>query len=147
MPGAKFFPDAKVNFAENMLRDADDTIVISAYGEDGRHQSLTRRELYDKAMALAGWLQQAGVDKGDRVAAYAPNVPETIIMMLAASTLGAVFSCCSPDFGYDGVRDRFGQIEPKILLACDGYHYASKAIDRLPLVADLVAAVDRKSVV
>ena len=141
MPGAKFFPDAKVNFAENMLRDADDTIAISAYGEDGRHQSLTRRELYDKAMALAGWLQQAGVVKGDRVAAYAPNVPETIIMMLAASTLGAVFSCCSPDFGYDGVRDRFGQIEPKILLACDGYHYASKAIDRLPLVADLVAAV------
>ena len=141
MPGATFFPDAKVNFAENMLRDADDTIAVSAYGEDGRHRSLTRRKLYDDAMALAGWLEQAGVVKGDRVAAYAPNVPETIVMMLATATLGAVFSSCSPDFGFDGVRDRFGQIEPKILLACDGYHYAGKGIDRLPLVADLVAAV------
>ena len=141
MPGATFFPDAKVNFAENMLRDADDTIAVSAYGEDGRHQSLTRRKLYDDVMALAGWLEQAGAVKGDRVAAYAPNVPETIVMMLATATLGAVFSSCSPDFGFDGVRDRFGQIEPKILLACDGYHYAGKGIDRLPLVADLVAAV------
>ena len=141
MPGATFFPDAKVNFAENMLRDADDTIAVSAYGEDGRHRSLTRRKLYDDAMALAGWLEQAGVVKGDRVAAYAPNVPETIVMMLATTTLGAVFSSCSPDFGFDGVRDRFGQIEPKVLLACDGYHYAGKGIDRLPLVADLVAAV------
>ena len=141
MPGATFFPDAKVNFAENMLRDADDTIAVSAYGEDGRHRSLTRRKLYDDAMALAGWLEQAGVVKGDRVAAYAPNVPETIVMMLATATLGAVFSSCSPDFGFDGVRDRFGQIEPKILLACDGYHYAGKGIDRLPLVVDLVAAV------
>ena len=141
MPGATFFPDAKVNFAENMLRDADDTIAVSAYGEDGRHRSLTRRKLYDDAMALAGWLEQAGVVKGDRVAAYAPNVPETIVMMLATATLGAIFSSCSPDFGFDGVRDRFGQIEPKILLACDGYHYAGKGIDRLPLVADLVAAV------
>ena len=141
MPGAKFFPDAKVNFAENMLRDADDTIAVSAYGEDGRHRSLTRRKLYDDSMALAGWLEQAGVVEGDRVAAYAPNVPETIVMMLATTTLGAVFSSCSPDFGFDGVRDRFGQIEPKVLLACDGYHYAGKGIDRLPLVADLVAAV------
>ena len=141
MPGATFFPDAKVNFAENMLRDADDTIAVSAYGEDGRHRSLTRRKLYDDAMALAGWLEQAGVVEGDRVAAYAPNVPETIVMMLATTTLGAVFSSCSPDFGFDGVRDRFGQIEPKVLLACDGYHYAGKGIDRLPLVADLVAAV------
>jgi acetoacetyl-CoA synthetase len=141
MPGAKFFPDAKVNFAENMLHDADDTLAISAYGEDGRHQSLTRKELYNSVMALAGWLQQAGVVKGDRVAAYAPNIPETIIMMLASATLGAVFSSCSPDFGLDGVSDRFGQIEPKILLTCDGYHYAGKKIDRLPLVADLVAKV------
>ncbi|MDB2390216.1 acetoacetate--CoA ligase [Alphaproteobacteria bacterium] len=141
MPGAAFFPDAKVNFAENMLHDADDTIAISAYGEDGRHRSLTREELYNNVMALAGWLQQAGVEKGDRVAAYAPNVPETIIMMLASATLGAVFSSCSPDFGLDGVRDRFGQIEPKILLACDGYHYAGKMIDRLPLIDDLITDV------
>ncbi|WP_438996016.1 acetoacetate--CoA ligase [Candidatus Puniceispirillum sp.] len=141
MPGAKFFPDAKINFAENMLRDADDTIAISAYGEDGRRQRLTRRELYNNVMSVAGWLQQAGVEKGDRVAAYAPNVPETIIMMLASATIGAVFSSCSPDFGLDGVRDRFGQIEPKILLACDGYHYAGKQIDRLPIIKDLVAAV------
>ncbi|MGB0689438.1 MAG: AMP-binding protein, partial [Candidatus Puniceispirillum sp.] len=141
MPGAKFFPDAKVNFAENMLCDADDTIAISAYGEDGRHQTLTRKELFDSVMALAGWLQQAGVVQGDRVAAYAPNIPETIIMMLASATIGAVFSSCSPDFGLDGVSDRFGQIEPKILLACDGYHYAGKNIDRLSLVADLVAKV------
>ncbi|ADE38928.1 acetoacetate--CoA ligase [Candidatus Puniceispirillum marinum] len=145
MPGAKFFPDAKINFAENMIRDADDTIAISAYGEDGRHQRLTRQELYDNVMSLAGWLQQAGVKKGDRVAAYAPNVPETIIMMLASATIGAVFSSCSPDFGLDGVRDRFGQIEPKILLACDGYHYAGKHIDRLPIIADLVATVSSVS--
>ena len=141
MPGAKFFPDARINFAENMLREADDSIAISAYGEDGRHHRLTRKELYNNVMALAGWLKEAGIEKGDRVAAYAPNVPETIIMMLASATIGAVFSSCSPDFGLDGVSDRFGQIKPKILLACDGYHYAGKSIDRLTLIADLVAKV------
>ncbi len=139
MPGAQFFPDAKINFAENLLAEADDRPAISAHGEDGRHCKLSRVELATKVMALAGWLKTKSVGKGDRVAAFTPNVPEAVITMLATATLGAVYSSCSPDFGLNGAVDRFSQIEPKILLACDGYFYAGKRIDRMSLVADLVA--------
>ena len=137
MPGAAFFPDATLCYAENLLRDADDSIAISAHGEDGRHVSLTRRDLKTKVMAMAGWLRGQGVTRGDRVAAYIPNIPEAIITMLASSTIGAVFSSCSPDFGIGGAQDRFGQIEPKILVACDGYHYGGKAISRLEIIREL----------
>ena len=134
MPGATFFPDATLNFAENLLASADDSLAISAHGEDGRSTRLTRAELQQKTMALAGWLSEKGVVKGDRIAAYTPNVAEAVITMLASATLGAVYSSCSPDFGLNGALDRFGQIEPKILMACDGYIYAGKSIDRMPQI-------------
>ena len=145
MPGAEFFPDAQINFAENLLADADDRLAISAHGEDGRITRLTRAELKQQVLALAGWLQGHGVTPGERVAAYTPNCVEAVITMLATASLGAVFSSCSPDFGLQGVCDRFGQIEPKILIACDGYHYAVKTIDRMGIstaLADELPTVD-----
>ena len=147
MPGARFFPDGRLCFAENILADADNRPAISAYGEDGRHTSLTRRELKDRVMALAGWMRSQGVDPGDRVAAYVPNIAEAIIIMLATSTLGGVFSSCSPDFGIGGAHDRFSQIEPKLLFACDGYHYAGKALDRRDVVAKLAAGLPSLSAI
>ena len=141
MPGATFFPDAKLNFAENMLADADNRPAISAYGEEGHHHTTTRHQMKAKVMALAGWMRDQGVGPGDRVAAFVPNITESIITMLATSALGAVFSSCSPDFGLGGALDRFGQIEPKILFACDGYSYAGKPMDRRDVVAQLVAGL------
>ena len=138
MPGAQFFPDAQINYAENMLRDADDSPAFIAYGEDGRCTRLTRRELQHRTLALAGWMQSKGIGKGDRVAAYLPNCETTLIAMLATASLGAIFSSCSPDFGLNGVADRFGQITPKLLIAVDGYSYNGKEIDRLSIVAELV---------
>ena len=137
MPGAEFFPDARINFAENLLADADEQLAITAHGEDGRVTRLTRAELKQQVLALAGWLQDHGVTAGDRVAAYTPNTVEAVITMLATASLGAVFSSCSPDFGLQGVCDRFGQIKPKILIGCDGYHYAGKAIDRMDVLTSL----------
>ncbi len=137
MPGAEFFPDARINFAENLLADADEQLAITAHGEDGRVTRLTRAELKQQVLALAGWLQDHGVTASDRVAAYTPNTVEAVITMLATASLGAVFSSCSPDFGLQGVCDRFGQIEPKILIGCDGYHYAGKAIDRMDVLTSL----------
>ena len=150
MPGAKFFPDAQINFAENLLADADDRLAISAHGEDGRITRLTRAELKQQVLALAGWLQSHGVTPGDRVAAYTPNCVEAVITMLATASLGAVFSSCSPDFGLQGVCDRFGQIEPKILIGCDGYHYAGKTIDRMDVLTaltDKLPTVDKVLVI
>ena len=141
MPGARFFPDASLNYAENMLANADDRLALSAHYEDGRHVRLTRRQLKDRVMRLAGWMQAHGITKGDRVAAYVPNVPEAVIAMLATAALGGIFSSCSPDFGVGGASDRFGQIEPKLLIACDGYHYAGKRFDRLELVRELAASM------
>jgi acetoacetyl-CoA synthetase len=138
MPGAQFFPDAQINYAENMLRDADDSPAFIAYGEDGRCTRLTRREVQHRTLALAGWMQSKGIGKGDRVAAYLPNCETTLIAMLATASLGAIFSSCSPDFGLNGVADRFGQITPKLLIAVDGYSYNGKEIDRLSIVAELV---------
>ena len=138
MLGAEFFPDAQINFAENLLANADERLAISAHSEDGRITRLTRAELKQRVLALAGWLQDHGVTPGDRVAAYTPNCVEAVITMLATASLGAVFSSCSPDFGLQGVCDRFGQIEPKILIGCDGYHYAGKNIDRMDVLTALV---------
>ena len=141
MPGARFFPDATLNYAENMLAEADDRLAISAHCEDGRHVRLTRRQLKDRVMRLAGWMRENGISEGDRVAAYIPNIPEAVIAMLATASLGGIFSSCSPDFGLGGASDRFGQIKPKLLIACDGYHYAGKSFDRLDLVRDLAASM------
>ena len=130
MPGAKFFPEAKLNYAENLLRTPDDTIAIEEFREDGFSNKLTRKELKSKALKMAGWMKRQGVKKGDRVCAYMPNCSETIITMLATSALGAIFSSCSSDFGIEGVIDRFEQIEPKILVSANGYLYNGKVIDR-----------------
>ena len=141
MPGARFFPDARLNYAENMLANADDRLAISAHCEDGRHVRLTRRELKSRVMRLAGWMRANGIAEGDRVAAYIPNIPEAVIAMLATAALGGIFSSCSPDFGLGGASDRFGQIEPKLLIACDGYHYAGKRFERLDVVRELAGSM------
>ena len=130
MPGAKFFPDSKVNYAENILRNNDERLAIISSREDGLNCKITISELREKVLQMAGYLKNNGIEKGDRVCAYMPNCPETIITMLATSSLGAVFSSCSTDFGISGVLDRFKQIEPKILVTVDGYLYNGKNINR-----------------
>jgi acetoacetyl-CoA synthetase len=138
MPGARWFPEAKLNFAENLLRPrAPDTEVIAFRGEDGRTRRLTYRILYESVSRLAQALAAVGVGVGDRVAAYLPNCPEAIIAMLATASLGAVFSSASPDFGVQGAVDRFGQISPKVLVTVDGYLYGGKTIDILAKVAEI----------
>ena len=139
MPGAQWFPQARLNFAENLLRDCDETDAMVFCGEGKKASRLSRAELYKQVARLTAALRAQGVVAGDRVVAYLPNLPETIVAMLAAASIGAVFSSCSPDFGVQGVLDRFGQIEPKILLAVDGYWYNEKANDTRDKLADIVA--------
>jgi acetoacetyl-CoA synthetase len=137
MPGARWFEGARLNFAENLLRRDDDTPALVFVGEDGSRRELSWRRLQAEVRGLAAAFAADGVGVGDRVAGYMPNIPETIIAMLAATALGAIWSSASPDFGVDGVLDRFGQIEPKVLVAVDGYHYAGKRIE----IRNKVAAV------
>ncbi len=139
MPGARFFPDARLNFAENLLRRRDDSTAIVFWGEDKVRRRLTRRELYDEVSRMAQALAAAGVGEGDRVAAFIPNMPEAVIAMLATASLGATFTSCSPDFGVQGVVDRFGQVEPKVLVCCDGYHYNGKVVETLGRIAQIMA--------
>ena len=139
MPGASWFPDARLNFAENLLRRDDDAPAVIFVGEDGRRSELSWAGLQGKVRALAAALSAEGVGVGDRVAGYLPNVPEAVIGMLAASAIGAVWSSTSPDFGKDGVLDRFGQIAPKVLIAADGYLYAGK---RLSILSKLKAVAE-----
>jgi len=141
MPGAKWFPDARFNFAENLLRRRDAAEAIVFRGEDKVHRRMTFGELYDAVSQLAQALHAEGVGPGDRVAGFLPNMPEAIIAMLAAVSLGATWSSCSPDFGLKGVLDRFGQIEPKVLFACDGYFYGGKTHDIRQKTADLAAQI------
>ena len=131
MPGARWFPGARLNFAANLLRRRDDAEAIVFRGEDRVESRLSYRQLNERVSRLAQALRREGVEAGDRVAAYVPNMPEAVIAMLAASSLGAVWSSCSPDFGVQGVLDRFGQIEPKILFSADGYFYNGKRHDSL----------------
>ena len=141
MPGSKFFPNGKVNYAENMLSGNNLGIAIVFKSEDKLRKEVSWKELKDQVAALAKFLKKEGVVKGDRVAAYMPNMPETVMMMLAASSVGAIFSSASPDFGVEGVLDRFGQIEPKILLTTDGYWYNGKAVNITNKVLDVVKAL------
>lgn len=138
MPGAEFFPDARLNFAENLLRRRDASIALHFNNEGVDQGSVTSAALYDQVSQVAAALRSWGVEEGDRVAGYMPNIPETIIAMLATASIGAIWSSCSPDFGPTGVLDRFGQIEPKVLFACDGYNYNGK---RLPQQINLAAVV------
>jgi acetoacetyl-CoA synthetase len=141
MPGARFFPDARLNFAENLLRRKDDRPAIVFGDETGRRRTMTFAELRAAVRSCASALTRAGVRSGDRVAGYMPNAPETIIAALGAAAIGAVWSSCSPDFGVQGVLDRFGQIEPVVLVAADGYTYAGKAHDCLPRVAEIAGSL------
>jgi acetoacetyl-CoA synthetase len=138
MPGAQWFPDAKLNFAQNLLRRRDDETAMVFWGEDKVRRRMSFADVYDAVSRTAQALSAAGVEQSDRVVAFMPNMPETIIFMLAAASLGAIWSSCSPDFGVQGVLDRFGQIEPKILFAVEGYHYNGKVIDTLPRIAEIV---------
>jgi acetoacetyl-CoA synthetase len=130
--GPHWFPDASLNFAENLLRFTDDEPALSSWNEEGHQRTISYRELREAVGTLALALDAAGIVPGDRVAGWLPNIPEAVIAMLAATSLGAIWSSCSPDFGAQGVMDRFGQIEPKILFAADGYLYNGKEIDLLP---------------
>jgi acetoacetyl-CoA synthetase len=130
--GPRWFPDASLNFAENLLRFTDDEPALSSWNEEGHQRTISYRELREAVGTLALALDAAGVQPGDRIAGWLPNIPEAVIAMIAATALGATWSSCSPDFGAQGVMDRFGQIEPKILFAADGYLYNGKEIDLLP---------------
>jgi|688.fasta_scaffold02553_22 acetoacetyl-CoA synthetase len=139
MPGAKWFPQARLNFAENLLRRRDDGDALVFWGEDRVRGRASHADLYRAVAQTAAALRAMGVVKGDRVAAYLPNLPAAVVAMLATASIGAIFSSASPDFGVQGVVDRFGQIEPKVLFACDGYFYNGKTIDCLGKVADITA--------
>ncbi|BAK74888.1 acetoacetyl-CoA synthase [Pseudogulbenkiania sp. NH8B] len=141
MPGARWFVGARLNFAANLLRRRDDGVALAFYGEDRVRATWSWRRLYDTVSRLAQALRAQGVGPGDRVAGLVPNMPETVAAMLAAASLGAVWSSCSPDFGVAGVLDRFGQIAPKVLFASDGYRYNGKAIDVRAKLAELAGAL------
>ncbi len=138
MPGTRFFPGARLNFAENLLRRRDDAEAIVFKGEDKVLTRLTYRQLYDRVSQVSQALMAQGVEAGDRVGGYLPNMPEAVIAMLATTSLGAVWSSCSPDFGVKGVLDRFGQIEPKVVFAAEGYHYNGKSHDCLKKLAEII---------
>jgi acetoacetyl-CoA synthetase len=165
MPGARFFPDATLNFAENVLRNdgpstalpstelraggaGDPSTALGPGGpaiifksENGTGRTLSWRELRAEVAAFASALRAAGIQPGDRVAAYLPNMPEAIVAALGAASVGAVWSSCSPDFGVQGVLDRFSQIEPRVLVAADGYFYGGKTFDSLPKIAAALEAL------
>ncbi|GAA0384187.1 acetoacetate--CoA ligase [Micromonospora gifhornensis] len=144
MPGTRWFPDATLNYAQNVLRmpgRADDDPVVLAYGQTREPEVLTAAQLRDQVRRVAAGLRRLGVTTGDRVAAYAPNIPETYVLMLATASLGAIFSSCAPEFGTRSVTDRWQQIEPKVLVAVDGYRYGDKPVDRSAEVAAIRAAL------
>jgi acetoacetyl-CoA synthetase len=146
MPGARWFIDARFNYAENLLRRDGNTPAIIFRNERGERRELSWAQLRRETARIADGLRAAGVQPGDRVAGYLPNIPETVIAMLAATSLGAVWSSCSPDFGPSGVLDRFGQITPKVLFAADGYRYAGKTLDCMATVRavkEKIASIER----
>lgn len=129
MPGSRWFEGAELNFAENLLRYRDDHTALISSRENSQTVELKYSELYNAAASVSAFLKAIGLKKGDRVAGFVNNVPESIIAMLASTSLGALWSSCSPDFGHKGVLDRFGQIQPKILFAIESYYYNGKLID------------------
>jgi acetoacetyl-CoA synthetase len=141
MPGARWFQGAELNFAENLLRYRDDRVALIFKGEDQAPIRMTYKELYDEVARVAAPLKEAGVQPGDRVAGFMPNMPQTIIAMLAATSLGATWSSCSPDFGIKGVLDRFGQIKPKVLFTANGYSFKGKKFDSLGRVSDILKEI------
>jgi len=142
MPGAQWFPEAKLNFAENLLKFRDDRKAIVFRDEQGNREEITYAELFQRVAVLASALRQHGIVAGDRISGFMPNLPETVIAMLAATSIGAVWSSCSPDFGQHGVVDRFGQVKPRIMIAANGYYYNGKTLDSMPRIAEIAAQID-----
>ncbi|MDO9244306.1 MAG: acetoacetate--CoA ligase, partial [Rhodocyclaceae bacterium] len=141
MPGAQWFPEARLNYAQNLLRRRDEATALVFRGEEKVARRMTYGELYLRVARLAAAMKAEGIVAGDVVAAYMPNLPETLITLLAASSIGAVFTSASPDFGVQGVLDRFGQVAPKLLFVADGYFYNGKTLDSLDKVAQIVAGL------
>ena len=141
MPGARWFDGARLNFAQHLLRFRDDQTALVFYGEDQVRRKLSYAQLYAEVSPVASALKAAGVSAGDRVVGFMPNMPETIVAMLAASSMGATWSSCSPDFGIKGVLDRFGQIRPKVLFTADGYFFKGRRIDSLERIAKIVSEI------
>ena len=139
--GPRWFSGVRLNFAENLLRRRSDEPAIIARDESGARRALSFAELADEVRRAAGALRAAGVRPGDRVVGFLPNIPEAVVGALAAASVGAVWSSCSPDFGVGGVLDRFGQIAPKVLIAADGYRYAGKRIDCIERTREIAAAI------
>jgi acetoacetyl-CoA synthetase len=139
--GPRWFRGARLNFAENLLRRRDDAEALGAWTERGPARRLTFAELADSVARFAAFLRASGVVAGDRVAGFVPNMPETVVAMLASASIGALWSSCSPDFGAAGVLDRFGQIAPKVLVTADGYLYAGKRIDSLERVRQFLPSL------
>jgi acetoacetyl-CoA synthetase len=150
MPGARFFPGAQLNFAENLLRHRDEQPALIFRNERGQRAQLSFKALHEAVARVAAWLESHGVGRGDRVAAVLPNIPEACIAMLATAARGAIWSSCSPDLGASALLERFGQITPKVLFGADGYTYAGKSFASLPALAELIAhlpSVERVAVV
>ncbi|GAB1392872.1 acetoacetate--CoA ligase [Rhodocyclaceae bacterium] len=141
MPGAKWFPDARLNYAQNLLRRRDYEAALVFWGEDKVMRRMGYGDLYRRVARLALAMKNEGIQPGDVVAAYMPNLPETTITMLAAASIGAVFTSASPDFGVQGVLDRFSQVAPRLLFVADGYYYNGKSYDSLAKVKDIVAGL------
>ncbi|MCY3670703.1 MAG: AMP-binding protein, partial [Alphaproteobacteria bacterium] len=141
MPGARFFPRARLNYAENLLRLRGEAPAIVFRREDGLRRVWPRDRLHEEASRISQALAAAGIEEGDRVAALLPNMPESVAVMAAAAALGAAFSSCSPDFGAAGVLDRFGQIEPRILFTVDGYKYAGRDHDIRAKLAEVASGL------
>ncbi len=138
LPGAKWFSGARLNFAENLLRYRDDGIALIFKGEGQETVRLTYRQLYEEAEKVSAALRRLGIQAGDRVAGFMPNMPETVAAMLGATSLGAIWSSCSPDFGIKGVLDRFGQIRPRVLFVADGYFFKGKPLESLSRVREMI---------
>ncbi len=141
MPGATWFPHARLNFGKNLLRRRDDETAVVGLQEDGGRRKLTFADLYDLVSRIVQAMTASGVRAGDRVAAYMPNIPETVACMIAATSIGAIWSCCAPEFGVAAAADRIGQVAPKLLLTADGYRYGGREHDLLAKAADLAQAV------
>ena len=138
---AGWFAGSRLNYAAHLLRHSGDEPALVFFGEDGACRDVSRNELREQVAHIAAGLRAAGVTRGDRVAGFLPNCPEAVIAMLAATSIGAIWSSCSPDFGVNGVVDRFGQIEPKVLFAVNGYYYGGKTCDTRATVEGVIAAV------
>jgi len=138
MPGAQWFLGSRLNFAENLLRYRDDRVALIFKGEGQGAVKMTYAQLYDEVARLAKSLKNAGVQSGDRVVGFMPNMPQTIIAMLAATSMGAIWSSCSPDFGIKGVLDRFGQIKPRILFTANGYWFKGNPVDSLERISNIL---------